>query len=245
MRDEFLNYLAAATKVIVVAVLLGESFLSVTRLLRPVDFFPAENAAVIAPIVAPLIVHALIVALAWITMRQPALCLVGPGGNRKSVTTAITIVGPGWLALAATAAVATSIWIPVSFHGARDPGLAPPPAFWWLATVMLAPILEELVYRGLISPRLRRDCGNIAGSYFAAVLFAWVHTGPTLAGILAGNPGGVPPGPLLLALIADWLYLEFRSIWVPVAFHAACNATPAVFGNLDPRWLRWLGELYQ
>ncbi len=243
MIKEFRNYLTAATKVIVVAVLLGESFSAGTRLLREIPAISAWHSSMITPIIAPLFVHAIIVSLAWILARQPDLRLVGPGGTRKSVVIAILTAGPGWLTLAATAATATAIWIPPALPG--QPLVEPPTAFWWLGTVLLAPTLEELVYRGLVSPRLRDDCGNLAGSYFAAVLFAWVHTGPTLAGILAGHPGGVPLGPLLLALIADWLYLEFRSIWVPVAFHAACNATPAVFGALDPRWLRWLGELYQ
>ncbi|MEY4630412.1 MAG: hypothetical protein RIQ81_532, partial [Pseudomonadota bacterium] len=116
---------------------------------------------------------------------------------------------------------------------------------WWITSVLLAPLIEELVYRGLFARRFRARHGYLAGSYFSAVLFAWVHAWPSLANLLAGQPGGVPPGPLLLALICDWLYVKTGSLWPAVAFHAACNATPAIFAVLDPRWLKWFGALYQ
>lgn len=242
MRREIRSYLAAATKVIVVAVLLGETFTATTGALAKTGFVSRANSSVIAP----LIIHTLIIIAARIWTGRPSLGLRSPGEDSpghsaRSAMTVLFIAGPGWLVLVAAAAAMTAVWFP----GAPATRMEIPPAFWWSSTVILAPVLEELVYRGLISPVLRRDCGNLAGSYFGAVLFAWVHTSPTIPGILAGNPGSVPPGPLLLALVADWLYVRFGSIWIPVAFHSACNVTPVMFGMLDPRWLDWLGELYQ
>jgi membrane protease YdiL (CAAX protease family) len=232
MLEDWLKYLTAAAKVFVVAVLLGESFAGIDRLLVKTGF----GSGLFAFIAGPAIIHLLIVIAALMLLGQPKLNL-----PKKNAVPWLAAAGPAWIAMAASGAFLTSILFP-------EPNPAPgawPNLPWWISSVFLAPVLEELVYRGLISPVFRRTCGNLMGSYFAAVLFAWVHSRPTLAGIFAGHPGGVPPGPFLLALAADWLYLKSGSIWVAVAFHVACNVTPVLFNGIDPRWLSWLGMLYQ
>lgn len=232
MREDLLKYLAAAAKVFVVAVLLGEAFEGADHLLAKAGF-ASGNFAFIA---GPALVHLLIVIAALMLLGQPKLNL-----PKKNPGLWVTLAGPAWIALAASGAFLTSILFPDPNEG---PG-AWPNLPWWIASVLLAPVLEEFVYRGLLSPVFRRSCGNLMGSYFAAILFAWVHSRPTLAGIFAGHAGGIPPGPFLLALAADWFYLKSGSIWVAVAFHAACNITPVLFNAIDPRWLSWLGMLYQ
>ncbi len=232
MREDWLKYVAAITKVFVVAVLLGESFAAADHLLAKAGL-ASGNFAFIA---GPALVHLLIVIAALILVGQPKLNL-----PKKNAMRWLMLAGPAWLALAASGAGLTSTFFP---GPDSIPGVTPNIP-WWIASILLAPVLEELVYRGLLSPVFRRSCGNLMGSYFAAILFAWVHSRPTLAGIFAGHAGGIPPGPFLLALAADWFCLKSGSIWVAVAFHAACNITPALFNAIDPRWLSWLGMLYQ
>ncbi len=232
MPNDWLKYLTATAKVFAVAVLLGESFAGADRLLTKTGLESGPYAF----FVGPAFTHFVILLTCLIFLHQPKLNLPL---EKRGLWLALS--GPGWLALASCGAWLTSSFFP----GTNILTSVSSDATWWISTVLVAPILEELVYRGLISPIFRRDCGNLAGSYFAAVLFAWVHAKPTIAGLLAGHAGGVPPGPLLLALIADGLYLRSGSLWVAVAFHAACNATPAAFNAIDPRWLNWLGMLYQ
>ncbi len=232
MREDWLKFLAAIAKVFAVAVLLGEAFAGVDRLLAATGF-TSEPYAFIA---GPALVHLTIVIAALMLLGRPKLNL--PHKNRMFW---MILAGPGWIALAATGACLTATFFP-------GPDSSPgswPNLPWWISSILLAPVLEELVYRGLISPVFRRSCGNLMGGYFAAILFAWVHTRPTLEGIFAGHAGGIPPGPFLLALAADWLCLKSGSVWVAVAFHAACNLTPVLFYGIDPRWLSWLGMLYQ
>lgn len=240
MREDWLKYLAAVAKVVAAAVLLGEAFSGVDALLGWAGM-PATGLWLIA---APAIVHVTIIAACY----RAACYRAGTIAGRQQILWLVAS-GPGWLLLAAVGCLLTAILVPVAN---LDPtiSLIPPHSIrpdlsWWFATVFLAPVLEEFVYRGIFSASFRRQYGNIVGSYFAAVLFAWVHTRPTVATVFAGNAGHIPPGPLLLALVADWLYVKSGSIWVAVAFHAACNATPAVFAAIDPRWLNWLGMLYQ
>lgn len=238
MRKELLQILAATAKTIVVAVLLGEAITALSRIIMNVRL-PWPSLYMIA---APSIVHMAILIASWTISRKPDIRLVPHGAEPRDVWKWLAIAGPVWLCFVTLGPVISTLIFPWSNSGPRP---LPGPS-WWVATILVAPVLEEFVYRGLISPALRRDCGNIAGSYLAAVLFAWVHARPTVAGILSGSIGaGIFLGPLLLGLVAEWLYVKNRSIWVPVAFHAACNLTPLVFSTIDPRWLGWLGRLYQ
>ncbi len=112
-----------------------------------------------------------------------------------------------------------------------------------LAWVLWIPIIEEIVFRGAFGSFFRTKFGLLTGAWFSALLFALVHGQPTLANILAGKVG-VPLGPFLLALICEFLVYKTGRLWPAVAFHAACNSTPIIFGYFDDRWLKRLGMLY-
>lgn len=188
----------------------------------------------------PAVVHALLLVLA-ISCGLLKISDCFPRGHPKDRVLLWSLAaGVAWPMTLAAAAVISGHFSPGARGQTPEPGVE-----WWVTSVLFAPVMEELVYRGLFASRFRARHGYLAGSYFAAVLFAWVHSWPSLAEIMRGQFGGVPPGPLLLALTCDWLYVRIGSLWPAIAFHAACNATPAIFAMIDPRWLKWFGVLYQ
>ncbi len=87
-----------------------------------------------------------------------------------------------------------------------------------LALVVIVPICEELLFRGLLLRGLNHTYGAVPALLVSSILFGLSHLRlPTaiLPAIVAG---------LILGLIA----LRTSSIWPPVALHAAVNAVPVV-----------------
>lgn len=83
--------------------------------------------------------------------------------------------------------------------------------------VLVAPLIEELFFRGLLYQRWARSWGRPRWALAAsAIAFAAVH----------GNVVGT----LLFAVVATFLYLQSRSLWAPVVFHAAANGLAALGG---------------
>jgi membrane protease YdiL (CAAX protease family) len=80
-----------------------------------------------------------------------------------------------------------------------------------LLTGLAAPVLEELVFRGVLFRRWRRSLGPTRAALASSLLFALLH----------------PPqqflGTLLYAMLAVLLYTRTRTLWVPIAVHVANN----------------------
>ena len=84
--------------------------------------------------------------------------------------------------------------------------------------VVVAPIIEETFFRGLVYQRWARAWNRPSLALLGgAVAFALVH----------GNWGGA----FVFALVATFLYVQTRSLWAPVVFHALVNGT-AAFGGI-------------
>lgn len=89
-----------------------------------------------------------------------------------------------------------------------------------VAAVVLAPLVEELIFRGVLFQALGRRLGLVAGAALSGVVFALVHlelTEPTYVVALA----------LLGTLFALALHRS-RSLVVPVVAHATFNALQLV-----------------
>lgn len=84
--------------------------------------------------------------------------------------------------------------------------------------VGVAPIFEEVFFRGLIQHPLERLWGPAAGILATAALFALVHVLPYIF-----------PLHLVLGLAFGWAVYATRSLWAGVVLHAANNAL-AMFG---------------
>ncbi len=112
-----------------------------------------------------------------------------------------------------------------------------------LAFVLWIPIIEELVFRAGIGASLQRYAPGVWGIWFSALIFAWVHTAPSLSGILSGQMG-LPLGPFFLGLICEYMRVAGGSLVPAIIFHMVCNSTVVFFSLFDARWMDWLSWLY-
>ncbi len=86
-----------------------------------------------------------------------------------------------------------------------------------VAVVLIAPIVEELVYRGLFLQALTRVTGPLLGIVGSALLFALVHQ--QLIAI---------PGLTLFGLVVAWQTAKSGRIGPAIVTHMAFNATTVV-----------------
>lgn len=97
--------------------------------------------------------------------------------------------------------------------------------FWLILGIsVLTPVLEELIFRGVIQGELRKAMPEWAAIIIQAVVFAAYHMQPVQSSYV------LLPG-LLLGLAYYWT----RSIWVPIAMHCLFNflgsALPMMIGE--------------
>ena len=83
-----------------------------------------------------------------------------------------------------------------------------------LVVVVGAPIVEEMVYRGVVQPGLVASWGSRAALGFTAVLFAAIHFQPIEF-----------PGLLAFALVLGWARQSTDRLGLSVVTHMAFNAT--------------------
>lgn len=96
-----------------------------------------------------------------------------------------------------------------------------------LAAAVLAPIGEELFFRGFATTAWARAAGPRAAIVRGAVFFALAHVAPLFAtsfavGVQQALFSFLAYLPVGLAL--GWLYLGRRSLYAPIGLHAAFNA---------------------
>jgi membrane protease YdiL (CAAX protease family) len=90
-----------------------------------------------------------------------------------------------------------------------------------LALVILAPIAEEIFFRGVVFNALRREGGRRWAYAGSALLFAVIHLDYVVL---------VPL--FLLGLALAWLYERTSNLLAPIAMHATVNAISVAFALL-------------
>lgn len=86
-----------------------------------------------------------------------------------------------------------------------------------VSAILLAPLIEELVFRSLLFQSIRRKLGLWAAMVIQALVFAYIHL----------EVVGSPPAVVGLVALALWLAGSFHrtgSLVVPVVAHATYNA---------------------
>ena len=91
----------------------------------------------------------------------------------------------------------------------------------WLQMIgagILAPIAEELVYRGMTYRRMRESLTAMQAGIFVSILFGVGH-------------GNLPQGlyAMVLGLLLACIYEKFRNIAAPILFHIVVNITSLLF----------------
>jgi uncharacterized protein len=102
-------------------------------------------------------------------------------------------------------------------EAAHDPQLLP---FLLLGAVVLAPLAEELFFRGMLHQALRDRMGRGVAMWASAALFAVVHV--NLGAPLAAN-AVLFVTILMVGLLLAWNFERRRTIWAPIAAHAIFN----------------------
>lgn len=104
-----------------------------------------------------------------------------------------------------------------------------------LIAVVLAPLAEELIFRGLLHRNLRRRMSVVPATIISSVLFALVHVDVVLSQPIALI------GLTLAGAVMAIAYERTGSLVVPVVIHAVYNATMlvalVVTSRLDPELL--------
>lgn len=99
--------------------------------------------------------------------------------------------------------------------------------------VVMAPVLEELVFRGVVQGSLERRWGVAVGIVAAAFIFALVHFRPWVL-------------PLHLFLGASFGYVVYatRSVWAGVILHAANNSAAMLGAGIQEEPVSTLPTLW-
>lgn len=94
----------------------------------------------------------------------------------------------------------------------------------WLliSAVLLAPLFEEIIFRGYTAGILRRLYGGLAAWILSATIFGLVHIVPSV--ILTATLSG---------LVLSYFYLRYRSLVMVITLHAMNNITVCFLLTLD------------
>ncbi len=111
------------------------------------------------------------------------------------------------------------------FQGLHDT-LKPASALGWvfsIAAIAVAPaICEEMLFRGLLTPVLRRAAGSVFAIVLSAALFGAIHVDALADGTKVYYR---VPFAFVLGLLLARLRIESDSLWPPIIAHATLNAT--------------------
>jgi membrane protease YdiL (CAAX protease family) len=107
-----------------------------------------------------------------------------------------------------------------------------------IAGAILAPVGEELFFRGFATTAWVRSLGLRRGLVRAALFFAFAHVltisgaspGEAAALALIGFATRVP-----VALALGWLFVRRGNIWAPIGLHATFNAILLILGEVAVR----------
>ena len=94
----------------------------------------------------------------------------------------------------------------------------------WLlvSAVMLAPVFEEVIFRGYTAGILRRLYGGLAAWLASSLIFGLVHLIPSV--VLSATFSG---------LVLGYYYLRYRSLMMVIILHAMNNITACFLRSID------------
>lgn len=93
-----------------------------------------------------------------------------------------------------------------------------------VSAVIAAPLLEELLFRGLIFKRLRGYLSPIPAIVISAAVFGLFH-GNLVQFVYA----------FIIGVLLGFVYEKYKTIWAPVAFHVGANLLSVLITELLPQ----------
>ena len=162
-------------------------------------------------------------ALRWSEMGLTA----GRGDALRGILGGAVFAGPVILVTAIVAAVAAQIAGAVPASPLPPTGTTAGLILHLIAGAIVAPVAEELLFRGFALTAWRRTVGARAAIVRSSVVFVLAHVlfvgGDTFGDAAAlAFVAGVARIPVAIAL--GWLFVRTGSLWGPIGLHAAYNA---------------------
>jgi membrane protease YdiL (CAAX protease family) len=153
------------------------------------------------------------------------------------------ILGAGW-ALPVIVATLPIAYLISQFIPTPPPSPLPPTGelggllLHLLAAVIVAPVSEEILFRGFATTAWIRDMGMSRGFIRGALFFAVAHiltisdvsAGPAIQAAVAAFVGRIP-----VALALGYLFVRRDTIWAPLGLHAGFNGLLLILQEIAAR----------
>ena len=104
-----------------------------------------------------------------------------------------------------------------------------------IAVAVAAPIIEEVIFRGMLLSTLRRSLGTWPSILISAAAFASIH-------LVDPNAIAVVPGLFLLGVVLAWVALRRGDLSMPIALHSGINLLAAISLVWGDQILEWSEE---
>lgn len=92
-----------------------------------------------------------------------------------------------------------------------------------VASVIMAPLIEEIIFRGLIYRRIKRVSNSVIAMILSALFFGVFHMN-VVQGIYA----------FIIGLILAYVCERYKTIWAPIIMHAVANGVSVWATSLVP-----------
>lgn len=105
----------------------------------------------------------------------------------------------------------------------------------FIAAVLLAGIVEEMLFRGLLQQALEQKLGVAHGLFFSALAFAFIHLNPWWMMQI-----------ITLGMVLGILAWRSNSIFPGILIHCINNAIALALVNFEPQfsgWYEWYGHV--
>lgn len=100
----------------------------------------------------------------------------------------------------------------------------------FIAAVILAPISEEILYRGMLFKTLLRRWSPIKSGLLSVSIFVAGHIGMVIANGLTSQFAAVLAMPLFIGVATCDVFYRTKCLWLAVVFHLLMNGVAFAFG---------------
>jgi membrane protease YdiL (CAAX protease family) len=104
----------------------------------------------------------------------------------------------------------------------------------FLAVAVLAPVIEEIIYRGMLLPWLGRFMGKWPSIIVSAAAFALIHP------LLDWDARAAVPGLFFIGVVLAWAALHRGDLSLSIALHSGVNLLAAFLIVWGPEITEWL-----
>ncbi len=103
----------------------------------------------------------------------------------------------------------------------------------FVSVAVVAPIIEEILYRGMLLSWLGRFMGKWMSIIVSAAVFAGMH-------LIDWNARAVVPGLFVIGLVLGWAAMRRGDLSLAIPLHAGVNLLAAILIVWGPEMVEWL-----